>query len=109
MSRDDERYAALLLEWARTIHEHGDADYEAWIEQRKHQTERSTMYELIDERNYGQESDRPLMIVERYPMVKGDQLRRVFSFTSNSHQDALEVLRALNERDIEEGRINAAA
>ena len=66
-------------------------------------------YELIDARDHGQEIDRPLMIVERYPIGKHDQLRRVFTFSSGNERDALEVLRALNDRDIAEGEINAAA
>jgi len=40
MTSKDREYAALMLEWSRTIAEHRVWPFEAWLEQRKHQTER---------------------------------------------------------------------
>lgn len=34
MSEYQKRYAELLLEWARTLPEHKDMDYESWIARR---------------------------------------------------------------------------
>ena len=63
------------------------------------------MYELIDARTHGPEFagvSRPLIIVERTPWSSKYQYRRVFDFTAGNAATALEVLKALNDRDIAE-------
>lgn len=65
-------------------------------------------YELIDARTHGHDIERPLIVVEQTPWSSKHQYRRVFDFHTSDEGTALEVLRALNERDIAEGEINAA-
>lgn len=51
------------------------------------------MYEMIDTRTHGFDSERPLMIVERW----GKQLRRVYAFRACDEPYAKSILRRMNE------------
>lgn len=50
------------------------------------------MYELIDTRDFGHESERPHIIVERW----GSQLRRVYAFRECDESYAKEILERMN-------------
>lgn len=63
------------------------------------------MYEIIDARKFGQEIDRPIIIVERW----GQQLRRVYAFRECDEAYAAEILERMNTLGSTEELLHNAA